>query len=195
MKKLSILVALILCVTVGGVYATWMYPGNDITQVIQPVSNVMAEADFTGSFGTYHTDSNSLRLVIDQESPTSFKTVLKYEGELEVRFTPHENISDAQMAAAMGAVVSVTGSDLQSAEYNGKAIWNLSDTTIELNEDRWTPSGDTTYYTCTISCSELNNIITLANDFELPTIDDYNSFQQVQKLAVFRIKLTAKPLS
>lgn len=30
MKKLSLLVALILCVTIGGVYATWTYAGNEI---------------------------------------------------------------------------------------------------------------------------------------------------------------------
>lgn len=195
MKKLSILVALILCVTIGGVYATWMYPGNDITQVIQPVSNVMAEADFTGSFGTYHTDSNTLRVVVDQESSTSFKAVLKYEGEMVVKFTPHANISDAQRDAALGATVSVTGSDLPTAKYADKQIWNLADTTITLDDSRWELSDDQTYYTCKIACSELANIITLANDFVLPTIDDYNQFQQAQKLAVFRIKLTAKALS
>ncbi len=190
MKKLSILVALILCVTVGGVYATWLYPGNDIGQVIQPVTNVMAETDFEGSFGSYHTVSNSLTVKIDQESDTSFNAVLVYEGELKITFTPHANISDAQTAAALNATVSVTGSDLSAAVYDTKEIWALDESkTIQLTEADWTLDGGV--YTCIIKCDELDEIITLANTFSLPTLDDYNAFQKVQKLAVFRIKVTA----
>ena len=194
MRKLSILVALILCVTIGGVYATWMYPGNDIGQVIQPVSNVMAETDFTGSFGTYHTVENTLKLIIDQESSTSHNTVLKYEGKLVVTFTPHASISDAQLAAALGATVSVTCADIDSAVYgtDNKKIWELNENKFyNLTEADW---GDPVegVYTCTIDCTDLNEIITMANTFNLPTIDDYNAFQQVQKLAVFRVKITAQ---
>ena len=195
MRKLSILVALILCVTIGGVYATWMYPGNDISQVIQPVSNVMAETDFTGSFGAYHT-TNTLKLIIDQESSTSHNAVLKYDGKLEVTFTPHESISDAQLAAALGASVSVTCADIDKAVYgtDNKRIWKLDESKFyNLTVDDWDDSVDGVY-TCTIDCTDLNKIITMANTFNLPTIDDYNAFQQVQKLAIFRIKLTAQPL-
>lgn len=197
MRKLSILVALILCVTIGGVYATWMYPGNDVGQVIQPASNVMEEADFTGSFGTYHTVSNTLELVIDQESTTSHNTVLKYEGELVVTFTPHASISDAQLEAALGATVSVTCADINSAVYGSenKAIWSLDESkAYQLTEADWTEGADGVY-TCTISCTDLSEMITMANTFNLPTIDDYNDFQQVQKLAVFRVKVTAQPLT
>lgn len=194
MKKLSILVALILCVTIGGVYATWLYPGNDIGQVIQPVTNIMAETDFEGSFGTYHTVSNTLTVKIDQESDTSFNAVLVYEGELQITFKPHANISEAQTQAALNATVSVTGSDLSGAVYEEKNIWALDESkTISLTEADWSLDGEGVY-TCIINCNKLDEIITLANTFNLPTLDDYNAFQKLQKLAVFRIKVTASPV-
>ena len=31
MKKLSVLIAMILCVTIGGVYATWTYAGQKVS--------------------------------------------------------------------------------------------------------------------------------------------------------------------
>lgn len=157
----------------------------------------MAETDFEGSFGSYHAESNSLALVIDQDSP-SFNTVLKYQGELKITFTPHDNISDAQLAAALGATVSVTGSDLDKSVYgaDSKAIWALDDTkTILLDANTNWIKGTDGVYTCVIPCSALNDIITLANTFNLPTIDDYNDFQKVQKLAIFRIKVTAGIIS
>jgi len=194
-KKLSIIVALILCVTIGGVYATWVYPGNEMGQVIQPVSNVMAEADFAGSFGTYHTVSNSLALQVDQASG-SFNTELKYVGELVIEFTPHANISPNQKAAALGATVTVTAADLSKATYTDdqgtSEIWNLSDTpTFTLAESDWSDTDGDGIYTCTITCDKLNNIITMKRAFNLLSYDKYLSFQKQQKLAVFRIKIAA----
>ncbi len=195
MKKLSIIVALILCVTIGGVYATWVYPGNEMGQVIQPVSNVMAEANFEGSFGTYHTESNSLALQIDQAAG-SFNTELKYVGELKITFSPHANISPNQLAAALGATVTVTAADLNMATYTDeqgtREIWSLSATpTFSLTEADWTDTDGDGVYTCIITCDKLNGIITMANTFDLLSYDKYLSFQKQQKLAVFRIKIAA----
>ncbi len=197
MKKLSILVALILCVTIGGVYAAWLYPSNNsINQVIQPVSNVMAEIEPTGAYGSYHTNSNSLRIVVDQESTTSFKTKLIYEGSLEIKFTPHTSITTTQLDAALGATVSVTGADVATTLYDGKQIWSVDEATkITLDPADWTLSTDGTYYTYVIECSDLENLIGLENTFELINSDQYNEFQRVQKLAVFRVKVTAQTIS
>lgn len=190
MKKLSILVAIILCVTIGGVYATWLYPGNEIGQIIQPVTNVMAEADFKDSFGTYHTVSNSLVLKIDQ-SEGSFNTNLKYEGDLVITFTPHANISPNQLTAALNATVTVTAADLDKAVYDSTQIWNISSTdTFTLTEADWSAPDSNGVRTCTINCNKLKNIITMET-FNLLSYDKYLAFQKQQKLAVFRIKLAA----
>jgi len=188
MKKLSILVALILCVTIGGVYANWLYPGNTTNEVTQPINHIMAETTLDGAYGSYHTQTNTLKITVDQANP-QFEAKLVYDGELVVTFTPHTNISDAQLDAALNAVVTISISDGTNAVYNETEIWKLTNSTINLTEDDWTL--DAGVYTYTLDCSELSDIITLGGTFALPTVDDYKAFQDVQKLAVFRINLTS----
>lgn len=191
MKKLSILVALILCVTIGGVYATWLYPGNQLTTYDIRVTQTMAPAELEGSYGSYNTVSNSLGMTVDQESATSFKAVLKYDGELVISFNPHANISDAQTAAAKNATLTVTGTDLNVAVYDGKEIWAV-DESIEYDFDpsRWVLGGDGKY-TYTITWADLTGMITLADDFVLPTLDDYEAFREAQRHAVFVFHIAA----
>ena len=194
MKRLSILIALILCVTIGGVYATWLYPSDSTNEITQPVTNVMAEVEPTGAYGTFSTVTNTLKLVVDQKSTTEFVTDLKYEGKLVIKFFPHDNISSAQLTAVKTAKVTVSVSDLELAIYNGEAIWALAaDPTFNLNENNWVTESDGTL-TYEINCSDLEDYIFLEKDFTLENIDDYNEFLAVQKHAVFRIKVTAKPV-
>ena len=83
-KKVTLLASLAMCVTVGGVYATWTYAGNDTADVSSLVSVQLSGVEFKGSAGTYTIDSN-LSLHIDQESPASHKAVLKYyQGTTEI---------------------------------------------------------------------------------------------------------------
>ena len=66
MKKLSLLVALFMCLTIGGVYATWTYSGtNDITDALTEAKVTIANATQEGSNGVYEIKSN-LALVVDQ---------------------------------------------------------------------------------------------------------------------------------
>ena len=83
-KKVTLLAGLLAFVTVGGVYATWTYAGNDTADVSSLVSVQLSGVEFKGSAGTYTIDSN-LSLHIDQESSTSHKAVLKYyQGTTEI---------------------------------------------------------------------------------------------------------------
>lgn len=59
MKKLSLLVALILCVTIGGVYATWHFSAsNSVDYTAQEISFSMGDYKTEGSRGTYTVTSN-----------------------------------------------------------------------------------------------------------------------------------------
>ena len=196
MRKLSILIALILCVTIGGVYATWTYPGNSIGNVSQDIGNNMAAVTFEGAYGEYNVQSNTLALVIDKAA-NSYDTELKYEGSLVFTFTPHDNIDGTQLAAALGATVSVTGADLDLAKYEGNDIWQLaatpSFTLNAANNGDWTytNNNNTKIYTCEIECSELEEIITMARVFTLNNHSAYHTFDEAQERAVFKIHVTA----
>lgn len=190
MKKLSILVALILCVTIGGVYATWVYPGNDIGRLEAPVSNNMGEVTFSGSMGTYSLVSNDMALIIDQDGNQTFNTKLTYSGNLVFTFTPAANISDAQRDAALNAKVSVMGTDVASAVYGTKQIWAFDETKIvTLNKADWSENNGV--YTYTFACSKLADTVKLSQVFNLPTYDDFKAFSDAQKHAVFNLHVNA----
>ena len=66
MKKLSVLIALFMCVTIGGVYATWTYAGtDDIADSYEEISITVTDAELSGANGTYKITSN-FKLEIDQ---------------------------------------------------------------------------------------------------------------------------------
>ena len=66
MKKLSVLLALLLCITIGGVYATWSYAGtDDIADAFAEAKVTITDAELTGANGTYKIESN-LTLSVDQ---------------------------------------------------------------------------------------------------------------------------------
>ena len=194
MKKLTVLVALILCVTIGGVYATWLYPGNQLTTYDVRITQIMAPAELEGSYGSYNTESNTMAITIDQESTTSFKAVLNYSGELKISFNPHANISEAQTEAALNATLSITSTDLDAATYEGKQIWKIADNAkLDLVEANWVQEGGK--YVYTIDWDDLAGMITLAEDFVLPTIDDYEAFKVAQRHAVFIFQIAAAPVA
>ena len=190
MKKLSILVALILCVTIGGVSATWVYPGNDIGRLEAPVSNNMGDVTFSGSMGTYSLVSNDMALIINQDGNQTFNTMLTYSGNLVFTFTPAANISEAQLDAALNATVSVMGTDVTSAVYGSEQIWAFDQTkTVSLTEADW--NEESGVYTCTFACSRLSETIKLAKVFNLPTYDKFKTFSDAHKHAVFNLHVNA----
>ena len=66
MKKVGGLVALLTCVTIGGVYATWTY--SETTNIIDQTAKVfveMTDAVDDGANGTYTVETN-FKLIVDQ---------------------------------------------------------------------------------------------------------------------------------
>ena len=104
MKKLSVLIALMLCITIGGVYATWTYTSTsaDIVDATKEVVVELEDATTTGAAGTFTVITN-LALKIDQitedDGSTDHKAQLVYgsaDGEaikLVVTFVPSVNAS------------------------------------------------------------------------------------------------------
>lgn len=64
------------CVTVGGVYATWSYSGNDVVDETKDINIGITGATTTGAEGIYEIDVSNLKLIIDQEAVNSHKAVL-----------------------------------------------------------------------------------------------------------------------
>ena len=89
MKKLSLLLALLLVITVGGVYATWIYTDKtDVADISPTVDINLTEATFAGTYGTYEVDSTTLSLKVDPKPGTTFTTGLVINGAIVIKFKP-----------------------------------------------------------------------------------------------------------
>ncbi len=134
MKKLSALIAMILCVTIGGVYAAWTYtnPNADITDKNFEQLITISEATESGAAGTYAIETNITKMSIEQTGTNSngtdfHKAVLEYttsDGETPyVKFTLklQEN-TGSDIFETLTSTYSITVEDVVS-QYNSKDIF------------------------------------------------------------------------
>ena len=80
MKKLSLLISLILCVTIGGVYAAWTYAGsNDITDAHKEIQIIIPDPVIDGSNGAYSIETNIKNIVVDDTNNfVHYNVILAY---------------------------------------------------------------------------------------------------------------------
>ena len=172
MRKLSLLVAIILCVTVGGVYATWNYAENAATSQTKyfDASTVITDKVESLSKGTIKVDTSNLKITID-DTNDDFYAELKIEGSVSVQFTP-----------SAGASYDVANNGIKM-----QYVLGTTDNYKYLNNDIFvvdsTPQKKTTATkSFTIEASELLNLISLyedgdGNTVKLPTAADYTAFK------------------
>ncbi len=204
-KKVTLLAGLLTCVTVGGVYATWTYAGNDTADVSSLVSVQLTDAEFEGSAGVYTIESG-LNLYIDQESASSHKAVLKYyQGTTEVtddtaevvtiKFTPSSNAGETVKKQGIASWFSFKVSapiQYQIDEDGNHDAENGTLTDIfkfDEHEDEkgheitWTAvtdadaDDDIDYFKYTLTLADVKTHITLNQDFILDSIEEYRAFE------------------
>lgn len=134
MKKISLLIAMILCVTIGGVYAAWTYtnPSADITDKNHEQLITIDAADQKGAAGVYKIETNVTKMSIDQYgtgdgSYDYHKAILNYttndSEEAYIKFTldleenTGNDIFDTLVSKYSVAIVDVGG------QYNGTDIF------------------------------------------------------------------------
>ena len=193
MKKLSILIALMLLVTVGGVYATWSYAGtNDIADAFAEAKVTIADAELTGANGVYRIESN-LVLTVDQANDDhEAKLVFAPNNDqpiyLKVTFTPAANapqtIKDSAVPSELYFGTTTTMQYNIDADGNYSAtgtptdifkFTNASDRVFSPNVT-WTPESDGTF-TYTMDQPTLESMISLAQTFVLDTKAEHDAFR------------------
>ena len=106
MKKLSLLIALCMLLTIGGVYATWSYVGStDIVDAYSESGVTITDAIIEGTYGIYKVESN-LVLTVDQANDNHEAELVFASNDsnpiyLKVTFTPSANAPKAVKDAAI----------------------------------------------------------------------------------------------
>ena len=111
MKKLSLLVALILCVTISGVYATWSYSRN-VVDSKQASATVVVTGTQSSTKGVISIESAPKRIIVDDtnndhiaelffgdiDDNSQKKEGTDQLGTINVKFTPAASGVDAEVA-------------------------------------------------------------------------------------------------
>ena len=195
MKKLSLLITLLLCVTITGVYAAWTYAGtNDIADVYTEFKITIADVKLTGANGTYVITSN-LVLVVDQANDDHEAELLFQSNDgkdiyLTVTFTPSSNASQniKEHAVVSELYFGTTTDMLYTIDANGNYDPNGTPTPIltfenpgdgELNNPIvWgDPDPVTGTFTFEMDEAALKDAISLSQTFVLDTKAEHDAFR------------------
>lgn len=185
MKKLSLLVALALLITVSGVYATWSYVGStDIIDAFAESKVTIADAVIEGTYGVYKIDSN-LVLVVDQandehEAELVFNSNDSNPVYMKITFTPSANAPQSIKANAVPSELyfGVT----TPMQYDGVDIFSFSNSGDgELNNIfTWNEEADGTF-TYALNQTQLEEMIQLSQTFVLDVKAEHDAFREALK--------------
>ena len=192
MKKLSLVVALMLAITIGGVYATWNYAGGGLSGTAEnhflDRVTMITDPNTEISKGALTVDVSNLKITIDDPDTdeNANTAVLSITGYIEIVFKP--------TISGMSEIVEQKGIPLTyKLGYNGLVygsdpIFNVDGSTQSLAEGvgenyesgLWVKTGTGTEnlsFTRRIQATELSGLITLSDNFYLKSIEEYSNFR------------------
>ena len=194
MKKLSVLIALFLCVTIGGVYATWTYSGNvDVTDGEVEIKATIAGAEYTGACGTYTVTSN-LILEVDQankdhEAKLVFKSNNNEAIYLKIVFKPSVDADKTVKAEGIDSELYFTVSTPMQYTMDAEGNYDANGTNVvdiftfanpsdgEFTPNiTWTKEADGTF-SVTYNEAFLTSQISLTQTFVLDTKAEHDAFK------------------
>ena len=199
MRKLSLLIAMILCVTIGGVYAAWTYtnPAKDLTDERIEQLITISTATEEGAAGTYAIETNVTGMSIEQlgtnDQGKDFHTaVLEYTTKDDaapfVKFTLklQEN-TGSDIFDDSKSYYTVTVEDV-ATQYNGQNIFvdKVVPEEEKGTEIAWEYDSANDIYYFTV---QLENEIAL-NNFVLASKGEHTAFKNALGRPVLEVKLS-----
>lgn len=176
MKKLSLLIALALIVTIGGVYASWVYIKNDdVADITGAKAITMTEATFDGNYGTFGADLSNLSLKVDPKPNTSHVTSLVISGSIKITFTPNANADETIKTQGLPNSTFKFSLSNPDWKYNGEDILTID---TEVHDIVWGGPDENGVFTYEITAEALEDYITLT-EFTLDTKSDYDAYDAV----------------
>ena len=193
MKKISLLIALCMLLTIGGVYATWSYVGStDIIDAFAESKVTIADAVIEGTYGIYKIDSN-LVLTVDQandnhEAELVFGSNNEQPVYLTVTFTPSVNAPKAIKDNAIESELYFGVTTSMQYKMDADGNYSESGTPVDIfifknpgngkldNTFTWTKNDDGTF-TYTLNADALKEQISLSQTFVLDVKAEHDAFR------------------
>lgn len=90
-KFISLILVIAICITVGGVYAAWLYAETPMTSVHGHIGSFgLATAVVNNAKGTIEVNGANAHLTLDQTAADDYTAELKASGDVVITFTPSE---------------------------------------------------------------------------------------------------------
>lgn len=185
MKKLSLLIVIALLLSIGGVYATWVYnQSEDVADITGNRAIALTEATFEGAPGTFAVDTSGLSLTVDPKAGTSHVTSLVASGNVVITFTPSTHATGTVKESGITSYYYFTISN-DNWLYDGQQIMRIvqdehNATTIlggtKAHQIVWTKENGV--FKCTIPASVIAEHISLT-EFTLDTKAKYDAYDAV----------------
>ena len=195
MKKFTILIALILCVSIGGVYATWTYQTGEVGGLHQHFNVYMGALDNSEAKGVLLNVTNALSIKLnDDEGGASgqgdYVAEAAVEGFIEFVFAPKANANDDVRNNGIDLVFNLKQTD-PAIEFDGNPVFTVSGNTIELGKGQKITADNAdelsayntdlsnhvgSFYYC-ITAAQLQDMI--STDIYLPTYEDYQAMETI----------------
>lgn len=197
MKKLSLLVALALIVTVGGVYATWNYAQGAAGQGKANLVPKLAASAQTNSKGAIQIDTTGLSILIDDIGAQDHVAELVMTGSVKVTFAPASGADSDVVAQGIPmqyqlSILYNQGQNEGTWVYDDncgvgeKPIMTVVTTAQQVNSGNPTLSFE-------IPAVDLLALIDLGHSFKLDEFTDYENFNSV--LGRAQIQLTVSEIT
>lgn len=191
MKKLSLLVALVLLVTVGGVYATWNYATLQMNEVEHTFKNLGITDVNTNTQTGKVAVTDTLILKIDDNDGSytpawDIDVTDAVAGKLLIAFTPNPGADNTTLKYTI-----TIANNTYTPHTAPVAIFSVNGDKTAHTEAEEVLSGTFTYTAGNASATEeitfadITASLGVNGDFTLPTLDDYNNY----KTALQNVKL------
>lgn len=193
MARLSLIIMLLLCITITGVYAVWTYAGtNDIADAYAETKITIADVELTGANGIYKIESN-LVLTIDQanenhEAELVFSSNNGDDIYLKVTFTPATNAPQAIKENAVPSELYFGTTTTMQYTMDPQGNYSASGTPTNIlsfanpgngtldHVFPWTQQDDGSF-TYTMDEDDLKGQISLSQTFVLDTKEEHDAFR------------------
>lgn len=187
MKKLSALVALVLCVTIGGVYAAWMYTGNELLAIEERMNHSLEVPEFKTRVGVLEVKENTVKIRIDQKAEKDYTAELKVTGQIVVRFTVNPGAPDQVVLAGVPCEAVLDMRNVDKNLYKDSPIYKYNNNPVEI---QWNPvEGTPGVFEAAITYDQIDRMLDLGAEFTLPTYEDYTEFNELLNNIVLNLKV------
>ena len=190
MKKLSLLMALLMFSTIGGVYATWSYSIGGLTERHHYIGKIqLTDAVSNGAKGAIEVDYSTLSMLVDNaghHEGTNYTPKLLITGNIVIKYTPaHDNPGPIDLYYHLGMSIPATDEHIENPAGHLTFMYGDPETatpiftkydnaTKMINKSALIEHNDGAYYTYTITAEMLAAMIIIDNTVVL---DDYSLYQ------------------